>query len=50
MYVEKGYLSDDLFKLNIIVVDINKDSASSYLLESKYLWHEHLRHANNKTL
>ncbi|XP_069151994.1 uncharacterized protein [Solanum lycopersicum] len=50
MYVGKGYLSDDLLKLNVIAVDMNKDSASSYLLESKCLWNELLEHINNKTL
>ena len=50
MYVGKGYLSDGLFKLNVIAVDMNKDFASSYLLESKCLWHERLGHVNNKTL
>ena len=29
---------------------MNKDFASSYLLESKCLWHEPLGHVNNKTL
>ena len=28
MYVGKDYLRDDLFKLNVIVVDMNKDFAS----------------------
>ena len=37
MYVGKGYFSDDLFKLNVIAVDMNKDSVSSYLVESKCL-------------
>ena len=37
MYVGKGYLSDGLFKLNVIAVDRNKDFASSYLLECKCL-------------
>ena len=50
MYVGKGYLSDDLFKLNVIAVDMNKNFASSYLLECKCLWHERLGHVNNKTL
>ncbi|XP_015166671.1 uncharacterized protein [Solanum tuberosum] len=50
MYVGKGYLTEGLFKLNVIAVDRNKDFASSYLLESKCLWHEHLGHINNKTL
>ena len=46
MYVAKDYLSDVLFKLNVIAVDMNKDSVSSYLVESKCLWHEHLGHIN----
>ena len=50
MYVGKGYLTEGLFKLNVIAVDMNKDFASSYLLESKCLWHERLGHVNNKTL
>ena len=50
MYVGKGYLSDELFKLNVIVVDMNKDFAFSYLLESKCLWDERLRDINNKML
>ncbi|XP_069149176.1 uncharacterized protein [Solanum lycopersicum] len=37
MYVGKGYLNDGLFKFNVILVDKNKDFASSYLLESKCL-------------
>ena len=49
MYVGKGYLSDGLFKLNVIA-DMNKEFASSYLVESKCLWHERLGHVNNKTL
>ena len=50
MYVGKSYPSDVLFKLNVIAVDMNKDFSSSYLLESKCLWHERLGHVNNKTL
>ena len=50
MYVGKGYLSNGLFKLNVIVVDMKKDFASSYWLESKCLWHERLGNVNNKTL
>ena len=37
LYVGQGYLSDGLFKFNVIAIDMNKDSASSYLLESKCL-------------
>ncbi|XP_049354726.1 uncharacterized protein LOC125819306 [Solanum verrucosum] len=31
MYVGKGYLTEGLFKLNVIAVDMNKNSASYYL-------------------
>ena len=47
MHVGKGYLGDGLFKLNVIAIDMNKDFDSSYLLESKCLWHECLGHVNN---
>lgn len=50
MYIGKGYLTEGLFKINIIAVDMNKDFVSSYFIESKYLWHECLGHVNKKTL
>ncbi|XP_060216860.1 uncharacterized protein LOC132644286 [Lycium barbarum] len=37
MYIGKGYLTEGLFKLNVMVVDNNNVSASSYLLESNDL-------------
>lgn len=37
MYVGKGYLTKNTFKLNVIIVDNNKVSASSYLFESNNL-------------
>ena len=38
MFIEKGYLNEGLFKLNVMVVDsTDKNSASVYLLESNDL-------------
>ncbi|KAF3633090.1 putative phosphoserine aminotransferase, chloroplastic-like [Capsicum annuum] len=34
VYVGKGYLTEGLYKMNIMNVEINKSSNSSYLLES----------------
>ena len=51
MYVEKGYLSDGLFKLNVMTINNNKNNDSSaYLLESDNLWHACLGHVNYKSL
>ncbi|PHT41242.1 hypothetical protein CQW23_20096 [Capsicum baccatum] len=50
MYVGKGYLEEGLYKMNIMTVEMNKHSNSSYLLESYNLWHERLGHVNYKTL
>ncbi|PHT45268.1 hypothetical protein CQW23_14426 [Capsicum baccatum] len=50
MYVGKGYLTEDLYKMNVMTVKINKSSNSSYLLESYDLWHERLGHVNYKIL
>ena len=50
MYVGKGYVSDELFKLNVMTI-INKNNQSSvYLLESSNLWHDRLEHVNYDTL
>ena len=51
MYVGKGYLSDSLFKLNVMTINNNKNNDSSaYLLESDNLWHARLGHVNYKSL
>ena len=53
MYVGKGYMSDGMFKLNVmaIVPKISKISTSStYLLESTNLWHGRLGCVNFKSL
>ena len=49
MYVGKGYVSDGLFKLNVMTI-INKNNQSFvYLLESSNLWHGRLGHVNYDT-
>ncbi|KAF3650354.1 putative phosphoserine aminotransferase, chloroplastic-like [Capsicum annuum] len=50
IYVGKGYLTEGLYKMNVMTVEMNKSSNSSYLLESYDLWHESLGHVNYKTL
>ena len=53
MYVGKGYLSDGLFKLNVITI-VTKDAlnkaASSYVIESSNIWHARLGHVNYKSI
>ena len=49
MYVGKGYMSDDFFKMNVITVVpsvINNNTSSSYLLAASNLWHGRLGHIN----
>ena len=54
MYVSKGYMTNGLFKMNVMTVkrdfNNNKASTSIYLIESFTLWHDRLGHVNNKTL
>ncbi|PHT39250.1 hypothetical protein CQW23_22823 [Capsicum baccatum] len=50
VYVGKGYLTEGLYKMNVMNVEINKNSNSAYLLEFYNLWHERLGHVNYKTL
>lgn len=53
MYVGKGYMSDGLFKMNVMTVIpsvINKNTSSSYLLDSSNLWHGRLGHVNYECL
>ena len=50
---EKGYLTEGIYKKNVMNVgisEINKSSNSSYLLETNELWHGQLGHVNYKTL
>ena len=56
MYVGKGYMSNGLFKMNVMTVvppikNINKKSTfSAYMLESSNVWHGRLGHVNYNTL
>ena len=56
MYVGKGYMSNGLFKINVMTVvpltkNINKTNTSSaYMLESSNVWHGRLGHVNYDTL
>jgi hypothetical protein len=58
-YVGRGYVTDGMFKINVMVVDTNvaiatvaneKVMNSAYLLESFNLWHGRLGHVNSDTL
>lgn len=49
MYLGKGYVSEGLFKMNVMPIVTsknNKNSSSVYLLESSNLWHDRLGHVN----
>ena len=52
MYVGKGYMSNGLFKMNVMTVvplikNINnKNTSSAYMLESSNVWHGRLGHVN----
>ena len=56
MYVGKGYMSNGLFKMNVMTVvppikNINnKNTSSAYMLESSNVWHGRLGHVNYDTL
>ena len=53
MYVGKGYMSDDMWKLTVMIIiklDMNKASTFAYILESSNLWHGRLGHVNYDTL
>ena len=53
MYVRKGYMSDGMWKFNVMTIiksDMNKASTSAYIFESSNLWHGRLGHVNYDTL
>ena len=56
MYVGKGYMSNRLFKMNVMTVvphfkNINnKNTSFAYMLESSNVWHGRLGHVNYNTL
>jgi hypothetical protein len=45
-FVGKGYLSEDVFKLNLV----NKLNVSAYMIDSISLWHNRLGHVNTRKL
>ena len=53
MYVEKGYMSNGMWKVNVMTIiksDMNKACTSAYILEFSNLWHGRLGHVNYDTL
>ena len=49
MYVGKGHMIDDMWKLNVMTIIksyMNKASCFAYILESSNIWHGRLRHVN----
>ena len=53
MYVGKGYMSDGMWKLNIMAIiksSMNKATTFTYILESSNLWHGRLGYVNYDTL
>ena len=55
MYVGKGYMSNELFKMNVMTIvppikNINNNTSSTYMLESSNVWHGRLGHVNYDTL
>ena len=53
IYVGKGYMSNGLFKMNVMTIlsDFNnKNTSSAYMLESSNIWHGRLGHVNFDTL
>ena len=53
MCVGKGYVNDGIWKLNVMTIiksNMNKESTSTYMLESSNLWHGTLGHVNYDTL
>ena len=54
MYVGKGYMTNGLFKMNVLTIkrdfNNNKENPSTYLIKSFTLWHDSLRYVNYKTL
>ena len=52
MYVGKGYLTEGLFKLNVLVTNTmnNNKNTSIYIIDSFVLWHARLGHVNNRSI
>ena len=52
MYVGKGYMSDGMWKLNVMTIiksNMNKANTFNYILKSSNLWHGRLGHINYDT-
>ncbi|KAL4026406.1 hypothetical protein IC575_014836 [Cucumis melo] len=47
VFVEKGYATDGMFKLNL---EINKIASSAYMLTSFNVWHARLCHVNKRLI
>ena len=53
IYVGKGYMSNGLFKINVMTIISyfnNKNTSSAYMLKSSNVWHGRLGHVNFDTL
>ena len=52
MYVGKGYLTEGLFKLNVLVTNTmnNNKNTFVYIVDSFVLWHARLGHVNNRSI
>ena len=53
IYVGKGYMSNGLFKMNVMTIVSyfnNKNTSSAYMLQSSNIWHGRLGHVNFDTL
>ena len=52
MCVGKGYLTEGLFKLNVLVTNTmnNNKNTSVYIVDSFVLWHARLGHVNNRSI
>ncbi|KAK9942775.1 hypothetical protein M0R45_008423 [Rubus argutus] len=56
MYVGKGYLTNGLFKMNVMtvvpskIINNNSTASSAYMVESPNVWHGRLGHVNYDTI
>jgi len=54
MFVGKGYMHDDFFKINVMIIVTNNENKnkiiSSYLFEFYNAWHEILSHMNYNSM
>lgn len=44
--IENEYSSNELFKINVLDISMNKNVSSAYIVESFNLWHDRLGHLN----